>query len=210
MASIYKPPGRSKYIIEFRDENGRRRRKTGATDKAVSERIAHDIENKVALRNQGLIDPAAEAYRDNEVKPLAQHIADWQADLIAKGNTPKHAEHTSNRLRRLVTVVLGSSPVALDPRRLRARRSPRHDAEAGGRDRSGETVHPDPPEGSRCDCPIPVRWFVAPNVQPLPRGRQSVLDLGVEERSNSRDILRGVTGFNAKEDRATRPANRLP
>ena len=26
MASIYKPPGRPKYIIEFRDENGRRRR----------------------------------------------------------------------------------------------------------------------------------------------------------------------------------------
>jgi hypothetical protein len=118
MASIYKPAGRTKYIIEFRDENGRRRRKNGATDKAVSERMAHDIEDKVALRNQGLIDPAAEAYRDNEVKPLAQHIADWQADLIAKGNTPKHAEHTSGRLRRLVTVVLGSSPMALDPKRL--------------------------------------------------------------------------------------------
>ena len=68
MASIYKPPGRKKYIIEFRDENGRRRRKTGATDKAVSQRIANDLENKVALRKQGLIDPAAERFAKSAPK----------------------------------------------------------------------------------------------------------------------------------------------
>jgi hypothetical protein len=28
MATVYKPPGRNKYIIEYVDENGKRRRKT--------------------------------------------------------------------------------------------------------------------------------------------------------------------------------------
>ena len=33
MATIYKPAGRQKYIIEYLDENGKRRRKTRGTDK---------------------------------------------------------------------------------------------------------------------------------------------------------------------------------
>jgi hypothetical protein len=41
-------------VIFYTDENGRRRKKTGATDEAVSERIARDIENRVALRREGL------------------------------------------------------------------------------------------------------------------------------------------------------------
>jgi hypothetical protein len=38
------PPGRKKYLIEYIDENGDRRRKTGSTDKGVTERLARDIE----------------------------------------------------------------------------------------------------------------------------------------------------------------------
>ena len=87
-----------------------RHKKTGATDKQVTERIARDIENRTTLRRERTVDPKAEAYRDHEATPLADHIADWQADLIARGHTVKHADHTSNRVRRLVTVVLGSSP----------------------------------------------------------------------------------------------------
>jgi hypothetical protein len=53
MASVFKPEGASKYIIVYTDETGRRRKKTGATGKGVTERIARDIENKVALRREG-------------------------------------------------------------------------------------------------------------------------------------------------------------
>ena len=42
MASVFKPKGSSKYVIFYFDENGSRRKKTGATDKAVTERIAND------------------------------------------------------------------------------------------------------------------------------------------------------------------------
>ena len=47
VATIYKPAGRKKYIIEYFDENGDRRRKTGATDKTVTERLARDLEYRV-------------------------------------------------------------------------------------------------------------------------------------------------------------------
>jgi hypothetical protein len=74
MASVFKPAGKSKYVIFYTDENDRRRKKAGATDKVVTERIARDIENKVALRREGVVDPKAEVYRDHEAKPLADHI----------------------------------------------------------------------------------------------------------------------------------------
>jgi integrase len=103
MASIYKPPGRSKYIIEFRDENGRRRRKTGATDKAVSQRIANDIENKVALRKQGLIDPAAERFADAARKPITKHVEDFVASLEARARDAKHIRTTRTYVERILT-----------------------------------------------------------------------------------------------------------
>jgi integrase len=114
MASIFKPAGKTKYTILFFDANGRRRKKVGTTDKVVTERIARDLENKVALRREGLVDPKAEAYRDHEARPLADHIADWQADLIAKGHTSKHAGQSADRVRRLVAVMFGALPGAID------------------------------------------------------------------------------------------------
>ena len=36
MASVFKPAGKSKYVILYTDENGNRRKKTGATDKQVT------------------------------------------------------------------------------------------------------------------------------------------------------------------------------
>ncbi len=74
MASVFKPKGSSKYVILYFDENGDRRKKAGTTDKAVSERIARDIENRVALRKEGLVDPKAEAYRDSQDLPLTDHL----------------------------------------------------------------------------------------------------------------------------------------
>jgi predicted GIY-YIG superfamily endonuclease len=54
MASIFKPTGKSKYVILYHDETGRRRKKTGATDKAVTKWIARTIESRVALRREGI------------------------------------------------------------------------------------------------------------------------------------------------------------
>jgi hypothetical protein len=60
MASVFKPKNKSKYVILYTDETGRRRKKTGATDKAVTQRIARDLENRVVLRREGVIDAKAD------------------------------------------------------------------------------------------------------------------------------------------------------
>jgi hypothetical protein len=84
MASIFKSKGASKYTILYMDENGRRRKKAGTSDKAVSERIARDLENRVALLREGVVDRKAESYRDHEARPLAEHLAEFRRAQEAK------------------------------------------------------------------------------------------------------------------------------
>jgi integrase len=106
MASIFKSsPRAKKYTILYFDENGRRRKRTGASDKAVSQQIANELEKKVALRRAGLADRRAEVYRDHEARPLADHLADFKAALLAKGGTAKHAQVTEYRARRVVELA---------------------------------------------------------------------------------------------------------
>ena len=50
---------------------------------------------------------------------LVEHIAAWQADLLAQGHTAKHAEQQSNRVRRLVAVMFGSPDALIDHRKLK-------------------------------------------------------------------------------------------
>src|SRR5262245_42396119 len=109
MASVFKPAGSRKYVIFYFDENGKRRKKTGATDKQVTERIARDIENKVALRREGVVDPKAEAYRDHEARPLAEHLDAYADHLADKGRTQAHIALTIGRARRVVALFRGAS-----------------------------------------------------------------------------------------------------
>ena len=105
MASVYKPKGSKKYVISFLDEQGHRRKKTGATDKGVTQRIARDLENKIALRREGLIDPKADAYRAHEGRAIAGHLDDFRAALAAKGGSAKHPAVTRNRAARVLELA---------------------------------------------------------------------------------------------------------
>src|SRR5262245_54996803 len=106
MASVFKPRGRAKYVILYTDETGRRRKKAGATDKAVTQRLAAKLENDVALRRQGLIDPAAERYADQGRRPIREHLADFIRTMEAAGRDPKHIRSTRTYLER----ILGQAP----------------------------------------------------------------------------------------------------
>jgi integrase len=105
MASVFKPKGSAKYVIFYTDENGRRRKKTACTDKSVSMRLARDIENKVALRREGVVDPREEAYRDHEGRLLADHLGDFGRALAAKGGTDAHTKVTVSRARRMLELA---------------------------------------------------------------------------------------------------------
>src|SRR5262245_17867341 len=117
MASVFKPKGRSKYLILYHDEHGRRRKKVGATDKAVSQRIAREIENRVALRREGVIDAKADAMVSHEARPLAAHLADWHRDMLARGKTARHADQYRDRAGKLAALIRGSRLADLEPGR---------------------------------------------------------------------------------------------
>src|SRR5262249_14183553 len=99
------------------DENGDRRKKTGATDKAVTERIARELENRVLLRREGVVDPKAEAYRDFEARPLCEHLDAWGGSLTAGGASPKHSDLFATRARRVVAVLMDAELAEIEPAR---------------------------------------------------------------------------------------------
>ena len=115
MASVFKPAGKARYTILYFDENGRRRKITGATDKAVSQRIANGIENKIALRKQGLIDPAAERFADSARKPIAKHVDDFIASMEARGRDAKHTKTTRTYVERILAQTAAEHISDLSP-----------------------------------------------------------------------------------------------
>jgi integrase len=202
MASIFKSKGATKYTIFYTDETGKRRKKMGATDKGVSQRIANDLENKVVLRKQGLIDPKDEAYRDHEASPLANHLAAYKKSLEAKGGTLKHVELITDRAARIVALIKGARLADIE-RASTSNRSDRVRIEANL-----------------------AKWVASARLSDLTseRVQKALVTLKTEGRSLAtcnhyraaikgfskwcfdthrirEDNLRGVTGFNAKEDR---------
>src|SRR3954466_9992331 len=115
MATIFKPQGRAKYVIQYFDENGVRRKATGSSDKRVTEQLAAKLERDVLLRKQGLIDPRAESYRDHGARPLADHLDDWHATLLDRGNTRKHADLYLDRDRRVADLAGAKKLSDLNP-----------------------------------------------------------------------------------------------
>ena len=115
MASIFKPRGKSKYVILYFDENGRRKKKTGCTDRKETDRIARDLENRVALRREGVVDPREEAYAEHAALPLDVHVTAWVEALRSKGATPQHVKLHSSRAMRVVALIKGAKLADIEP-----------------------------------------------------------------------------------------------
>jgi hypothetical protein len=116
MASVRKK-GKVWYY-RFTDADGVRHELPGCTDKRETEAMLADaLAEKSRIRN-GYIDGKDAGYRLHESRPLADHINAWQANLVSEGSSAKHAEHASNRVRRLVAMMLGAKEALNDHRRL--------------------------------------------------------------------------------------------
>jgi hypothetical protein len=59
-----------------------------------AQRIANKWERDTALRLGGVIDHAADRRAQQLRKPIAEHVADFMKDLIARQNTEKHVKDT--------------------------------------------------------------------------------------------------------------------
>ena len=104
------------YTVQYHDEHGRRRKHpTRCADKDSAQQVANDLEAKVALRRRGIIDPVAERFAQEGRRPIAEHVADFRAMLVAKRNTAKHVEMTVSRVESLITKTRATSVTDLTP-----------------------------------------------------------------------------------------------
>jgi integrase len=108
MASIFKSPGKSKYTILYFDENGKRRKRAGFTDKGETRRLANKLEEDARKRREGLIDDTAIAYRDHGRRSLAEHLDDWKKTLQSRCGTAQHVKLHVSRAMRIVALIKGA------------------------------------------------------------------------------------------------------
>jgi integrase len=106
VASVFKAkPSDDRYTIMYYDENGKRRKKMGYTDKRESQKLAVRLEDECRKVKNGDINPKDRAYRDHETKPLAGHLEDFSQYLLAKGCTDKHAQQTTQQVGRMIELA---------------------------------------------------------------------------------------------------------
>ncbi len=118
MGSVFKRKKRNgehseKYFVAYVDAAGRRRVKAAYRDKRASEQLLAQLEREAAQGREGLTDPYAEA---NET-PLAQHAADFDAHLQARGVSEKHRRQTVKRLRAALKEMGAAWPKHLTTRK---------------------------------------------------------------------------------------------
>ena len=209
MASVFKPAGKSKYVIFYTDETGRRRKKTAATDKTVSERIARDIENRVALRREGLIDPKAEAYRDHAARPLAEHIADWVEGMKTKGNKPQHVRQIAACALRIVALIKGARLIDIDA----GKSMPKVAAANAALQKSVSRAYISDLTGENVQRSLAILIDAGRSHQTANNHRTAIKSFSkwLYDTHRVREvILRGVAGFNVKEDPRHEPPDRRP
>jgi integrase len=106
VASVFKPKGKAEYYVVYTDENGKRRKKKGYTDKRESERFGARLEEHARKIQNGDIDPKAEKYKQHEATPLSEHLKAYQRSIRAEKNaTDKHIQMVGQRAQRMLDLA---------------------------------------------------------------------------------------------------------
>ncbi|HYT89387.1 MAG TPA: tyrosine-type recombinase/integrase [Gemmataceae bacterium] len=69
-----------------------------SANKVAAQQILAELVRKAEVGRAGISDP----FEDHRKRPLLEHLADFEADLKAKGNTPKQVRLKIGRIRRLL------------------------------------------------------------------------------------------------------------
>jgi hypothetical protein len=68
-------------------------------NKSAAQMMLNELAKKAELAKAGISDP----YEQHRRRPLLEHLADFEAYLVAKGNTLKQAKQVASRARRVLT-----------------------------------------------------------------------------------------------------------
>jgi integrase/recombinase XerD len=113
-------------------EDGKQHQRAAFTDRGRSLELAHHLEAEARRVREGIVEPGERARREAAARPIADHVADYRLDLLAKADGPRHAQHVAGVLVRVladagIATVGDLAPDQIQQAlgRLRARRSAR-------------------------------------------------------------------------------------
>ena len=197
MASLRKR-GRFWYY-RYVDSDGVQHERKGCPDRRETEAMSAAAESESAKIKAGLIDPKALGYRSHEVRPLAEHLADWHRDMVARGKTTRHADQYRERAGKLVAMIRGVRIGELEPSRKAddLQRAARTLADALGSARLSDLV------SERIQSALAALRDAGKANQTANHYRAALRAFvqWLWDRSRLRDNpMRGVSGFNAEED----------
>lgn len=87
-----------KWYGKYRDVGGKVRRVPLAKDKKAAQLMLAELVKEAELRRAGVVDP----YVAHRLRPLAEHLDDWEAELLAGATDQSGAKLRAGRCRRLV------------------------------------------------------------------------------------------------------------
>jgi integrase len=83
----------------FTDADGVERCVPLATDKTAAQQMLAELVRRAELGKAGIVDP----YEQHRKRPLLEHVADFEASLLAKGGTAKQSRQVAARARRVLS-----------------------------------------------------------------------------------------------------------
>ena len=83
------------WYIDYKTAEGTRKRVKGFKDKTSTVQLSAKLEKESELAQAGIIDK----YKEPRKRPLSEHLNDFKASLLAKGNTEGYVEQTLNRIK---------------------------------------------------------------------------------------------------------------
>jgi integrase len=106
--------------FHYTTADGRRTSKRLSSDKRVAEQLARQIEDEQDRIRGGWIDERDVAYREQAARPLGDHVDDWHAFLLGKGDTQEHADTALARVSKLIALAGADRLTDLSLGRLQA------------------------------------------------------------------------------------------
>jgi integrase len=188
------------WCFRYYDANGRRVYQTGCPDRRKTEEMATLARAVVSRIRAGLSDSKEEGYKAHEARPMSAHLADWIEALKATGTTSKHSKLFSHRASRVVALIMGAKLSEIEPEKVtkveiqRARLAlAKWLDDARLSDMTADRV-----QGTLAALKAEGRSLATCN-----HHRSAIRAFSRWCHNTHRireDALRGVTGFNAKED----------
>ena len=190
------------WYFRYTDGNGKRVMRKGCSDRRVTEEMAAAAMSRAARVREGVIDDKDYAYRDHEAVPLSDHVDSWTESMSAAGSSSKHIDLFATRVRRVVALLVGAKLADIEPAR-RASRSEIARAAAGLAAAIGKVRLSDLTE-ERAQKALATLRGEGRSLQTCNHHRAAIKAFSKwchDTHRTKENALRGVKGYNVKEDR---------